>query len=229
MKENIVNLIDKSKTIMNTIDLTIDDDEIIEIKATNKSTSNNDEFLLLAITNRNYINAHKKSLLSNQVNLNKYYKALNHIIHFKDSKENQLKNFDTDSIQLLLELDIIIKNHKFQQHFLDSDDEFDDDDDNGDNNNNYIDDNDKSNKHNSNKDKSSSKSRCSCCRSTGHNKLSCPLNPKRKHNKILNGTKKNKKQKKKKTKIKSKISIKNEWPIIVQNECKIKTEIKTEK
>ena len=68
MKENIVNLIDKSKTIMNTIDLTIDDDEIIEIKATNKSTSNNDEFLWLAITNRNYINAHKKSLLSNQVN-----------------------------------------------------------------------------------------------------------------------------------------------------------------
>ena len=234
-KNEIINLIDdddddddddNNNNNNETIDLTNDDDIKISDNNYSNNISNDDELLLLAITHRNYINAHRRRLSNQIINLNKYVKALNDIIHWRDLKTNEELNFPVDSIQLLLELDIIIKNQKFQQQFINEDDYLhsndDDDSDNSDDSNDSNDNNDDNNNNNNNNRTKKSRPKCSCCHLTGHNKLSCPINPKRKHNRILNG----KKRKKKKKSTKKKSVIKHEWKIspIVQNECKIKYE-----
>jgi len=234
-KNEIINLIDDDNNNNNndTIDLTNDDDIKISDNNYSNNISNDDELLLLAITHRNYINAHRRRLSNQITNLNKYVKALNDIIHWRDLKTNEELNFPVDSIQLLLELDIIIKNQKFQQQFINEDDDLhsnddsdDSDDSNDSNDSNDNNDDDHNNNNNNNNRIKKSRPKCSCCHLTGHNKLSCPINPKRKHNRILNGTKKNIKKRKKKKKSTIKKRIKHEWKIspIVQNECKIKSE-----
>ena len=197
------------KKMMQTIDLTKDD--IIDA-----NPCDNNEILLLAINNRNYINSHKASLSKYIINMYKYSKALNDIIHFKDDIANEHRNFSTESIQTLFELDIMIRNYKF--HRRNDDDSDDDDSDDNDSDDNDSDDENIDKK----KRKFPSIPCCSCCKKPGHNKLSCTLNPKRKNNRLLdiiNGVSSKKKKKAKKKKRKK--IVQKHSSSIVKNESKV--------